>query len=40
MRSLAIISVVVGIAGFVLGVIQFILMIINSHKDKKKSPLS
>ena len=35
MYSLTIISVVVGTAGLVVGVIQLVLMLIRSHKDKK-----
>ena len=35
MYSLTIISVVVGTAGLVVGVIQLVLMLIRYHKDKR-----
>ena len=35
MNTLTIISVVVGAAGLVVGVVQLVLMIIQSHKGKK-----
>ena len=39
MKTLTIISVVVGLASLVVGVIQLFLMLTQTHKDKKKSPL-
>ena len=35
MSTLTIISVVVGVAGLVVGVVQLVLVIINNHKDKE-----
>lgn len=35
MGTLTMISIVVGVAGLVVGVVQLVLMIIQSHKGKK-----
>ena len=37
MGTLTMISIVVGVAGLVVGVVQLVLMIIQSHKGKKNT---